>query len=233
MTTSRFHPARRNNNVLITCLLIVLISANASAQSPLSGLPFVKNFQTVEYKAGIQNWDIVQDKRGILYIANNFGLLEYDGQQWHTYGVKSGTKVRSVAIDRQGKIFVGCQGDFGYFFPNDRGQLTYTSLADSLAPQYRNFDEAWSIFIDLDRVYFCTFSLIYVYEHGELSIIKPENPIDLSFLVNRQLFVNERDKVVSLLDGDRLTLLPSFHSKSINILFLLHNAECLRWTMER
>ncbi|RAW01799.1 ligand-binding sensor domain-containing protein [Pseudochryseolinea flava] len=207
MTHSQRSLGRRNNYVLIICSLICLISATGRAQSPLSGLPFVKNFQTVEYKAGIQNWDITQDKRGILYIANNFGLLEFDGQRWRTYGVKTGTKVRSVAIDRSGKIFVGCQGDFGYFFPDSRGQLTYVSLADSLAPEYRNFDEAWSIFIDLDRVYFCTFSLIYVYEKGELSIIRPENPIDLSFLVNRQLFVNERDKGVSTLDGDQLTLM--------------------------
>jgi hypothetical protein len=207
------------HNVLIAAVLMMLMSANSTAQSSLSGLPFVKNFQTVEYKAGIQNWDIVQDKRGILYIANNFGLLEYDGQRWHTYGVGSGTKVRSVAIDRHGKIFVGCQGDFGYFFPNSRGQLTYFSLADSLSPEYRNFDEAWSIYIDNDKVYFCTFALIYVYEHGKLSVIKPENPIDLSFLVNRQLFVNERDKGLSVLDGDQLTVMKGgefFNGTSIS-----------------
>jgi hypothetical protein len=187
--------------------VIVLWAVDVPAQSTLSGLPFVRNFQTVEYKAGIQNWDIAQDKRGMLYIANNFGLLEYDGHHWHTYGVNKGTKVRSVAIDKRGRIYVGCQGDFGYFFPDNRGQLVYTSLADSLKPEYRNFDEAWSIYIDDDRVYFCTFSLIYIYQDGKLSIIKPENPIDLSFLVNRQLFVNERSRGLSVLEGEKLSVL--------------------------
>jgi hypothetical protein len=197
----------KNAVILATVAVLMMSRVDVSAQSMVSGLPFVRNFQTVEYKAGIQNWDIAQDKRGILYIANNFGLLEYDGHRWHTYGVNKGTKVRSVAIDKRGRIYVGCQGDFGYFFPDNRGQLTYVSLADSLESQYRNFDEAWSIYIDDDRVYFCTFSLIYVYENGSLSIIRPENPIDLSFLVNRQLFVNERSRGLSVLEGDKLSVL--------------------------
>jgi hypothetical protein len=183
------------------------LATDVQSQSSFSGLPFVKNFQTVDYKAGIQNWHIAQDKRGILYVANNFGLLEYDGHHWETYGVKSGTKVRSVAIDKRGRIYVGCQGDFGYFFPDSRGQLTYVSLADSLESKYRNFDEAWSIYIDNDKVYFCTFSLIYIYQKGKFSIIEPSSSIDLSFLVNRQLFVNERSKGVEVLEGTRLSAL--------------------------
>lgn len=197
----------RNRLFLAVLACFTISGFDVVSQSTLPGLPFVRNFQTVDYQAGIQNWDIVQDKRGILYVANNFGLLEYDGLRWHTYGVNRGTKVRSVAIDKRGRIYVGCQGDFGYFFPDNRGQLVYTSLADSLEARFRNFDEAWSIYIDDDRVYFCTFSLIYIYEDGRLTTIKPDNPIDLSFLVNRQLFVNERSRGLSVLDGERLSQL--------------------------
>lgn len=210
--------------------LFMLFSHPSKAQSDISGLPFVKNFQTVEYKAGIQNWDIAQDQRGLLYIANNFGLLEYDGYQWHTYGVKSGTKVRSVAIDKRGRIYVGCQGDFGYFFPDRRGQLVYTSLADSLESRYRNFDEAWSIYIDSDRVYFCTFSLIYVYQHGVLSVVvEPQEPIGHSFLVNRKLYVNAASGI-HVLEGNRLHLLSGgdfFKGMSISSILPLQTDELL------
>jgi DNA-binding CsgD family transcriptional regulator len=201
---SNHKPARRHH-LSILWLLMVLLIHSAHAQSELAGLPFVKNFQTVDYQAGIQNWDIAQDQRGLLYIANNFGLLEYDGYRWHTYGVKSGTKVRSVAIDKRGRIYVGCQGDFGYFFPDRRGQLVYTSLADSLESRYRNFDEAWSIYIDSDKVYFCTFSLIYVYQQGRLTVAEPSEPIGHSFLVNRQLYVNAH-RGIHVLEGNQLNL---------------------------
>ncbi|HYC86759.1 MAG TPA: triple tyrosine motif-containing protein [Chryseosolibacter sp.] len=184
--------------------LLLLCGFHTSAQSPLAGLPFVRNFHTVEYKAGIQNWDIAQDKRGILYIANNFGLLEYDGDRWELYRVLNGTKVRSVAIDARGRIYVGCQRDFGYFFPDARGRLMYTSLADSLPAEHRDFDETWSVYIDNDKVYFCTFQKIFSYDGLQFTIAEAPAGIELSFLVNRQLFATSHNTGITRMDGSTL-----------------------------
>jgi Bacterial regulatory proteins, luxR family len=192
----------RRSSIII--LLLLFLIKPACAQSSFAGLPYVRNFQTEEYNAGFQNFNIQQDRRGFLYVANNYGLLEYDGNRWRTYGVKSGTKVRSVAIDGRGRIYVGCQGDFGFFFPNKKGQLTYTSLADSLETKYRNFDETWSIFIDNETIYFCTFSNIYIYNGKTFKVIEPQSPLDLSFLVNRQLYVTEPRSGISLVDKTQL-----------------------------
>lgn len=214
---------------------LVLVFSPLVTRAQLSGLPFVRNFQTVEYKAGIQNWDVAQDRRGLVYIGNNFGLLEYDGHHWKTYGVKSGTKVRSVAIDKRGRIYVGCQGDFGYFFPDERGQLLYRSLADSLETRYRNFDETWSIYIDDDKVYFCTFSLIYIYHNGTLDVVEPAHAIDLSFLVNRKLYVNERSQGIGLLEGKQLRLIKGgefFNGISISSILPLQTDQLLISTFQ-
>lgn len=208
-----------------------------SQQSPYAGLPFVRNFKTVDYKAGIQNWDIAQDKRGIIYVANNFGLLEFDGTHWQTFGVPNGTKVRSVAIDQAGKIYVGCQGDFGYFFPNKRGELIYTSLADGLDPRYRNFDETWSVYIDQHEIYFCTFSRIYKYHTptNTFAVVEPEHPIDLSFLVNRKLIVNKRQEGLTVLQREKLIAQVGgefFKGMSISSILPLHTEELLVSTFQ-
>jgi DNA-binding CsgD family transcriptional regulator len=192
-------------------LLIVLSNlqhpTSSHGQQTISGLPFVTSFTTQDYKAGIQNWSIAQDARGIMYIANNFGLLEYDGNQWEVYQVKSGSKMRSVALHESGKIFVGCQGDFGYFFPDKSGRLVYTSLADSLPKEFRNFDETWNVFLDDDKVYFCTFSNIFVYENHSIKVIEPTHPLTLSFFVNRELLVNERGTGLAKLHNDQFQVL--------------------------
>lgn len=190
--------------ICITTLLWV----NGLSQSDLAGIPAIRNFSTRDYGAGIQNWDIAQDKRGLVYIANNFGLLEFDGSRWQIYRAKNGSKMRSVAIDDSGKIYVGCQGDFGFFFPDHQGQLHYTSLADSLPAQYRNFDETWKVFLDDGKVYFCTFSSIFVYDHQEFAVITPANPIELSFYINRELYVEEVQRGITQLDSNKLSLLP-------------------------
>ncbi len=191
---------------ILTTLLLAFCSISITAQPALSGLPIVRNFSTLDYKAGIQNWSIAQDARGMIYIANNLGLLEYDGNRWKIFAAKNGSKIRSVAIDDSGKIFVGCQSEFGFFFPDKQGQLQYTSLADSLLAAFRNFDETWNLFVDNGKVYFCTFSNIFVYENDSLGVVQPVNPIDLSFYVNRELLVSERGIGLTKLHDRKLQL---------------------------
>jgi ligand-binding sensor domain-containing protein len=171
-------------------------------------MPFIRNFSTQEYQAGIQNWHIAQDVSGIVYVANNFGLLEYDGSNWEVYQAINGSKMRSLAIDPSGKIFVGCQGEFGYFYPDTTGNLIYTSLADSLPTAFRNFDETWNLFLDGDKKYFCTFSNIYIYDQDHISVVEPDYPLELSFLVNRELWVDERGNGLSRLNNNKLELIP-------------------------
>lgn len=203
----------------IFCLIFLFIALEGVSQSNLAGVPSVRNFSTQDYGGGIQNWDIAQDRRGLVYVANNFGLLEFDGSRWQIYRVKNGSKMRSVAIDAAGKIFVGCQGDFGYFFPDGRGELHYTSLADSLPAAYRNFDETWNVFLDDGKVYFCTFSNIFIYEHEKFSVVRPVHALELSFFVNREVFVDERDQGITQLNAGSLTLMEGgefFKNKGVS-----------------
>lgn len=217
--------------------ILLAHTAHPQAQSPFSGLPFTRNFQPGDYRGGIQNWAIAQNRFGLIYIANNFGLLEFDGDQWQTYGVRNGTKVRSVAINDRGRIYVGGQGDFGFFFPDRQGRLEYTSLADSLAPADRNFDEAWSVYLDGEKVYFCTFSNIYCYDQQKFQVIRPAGPggMDHSFLLNRQLYVNQPGIGLGILESDRIRLVERgefFHDKSVAAVLPLHNSAVLVTTFQ-
>lgn len=194
--------------ILLAGFVGFLGAQTSFSQSPIAGLPFIRNFSPLDYGAGIQNSDIAQDARGIIYIANNFGLLEFDGTHWETYQANNGSKMRSVALHPSGRMYVGCQGEFGYFFPDQAGRYRYTSLADSLPAQFRNFDETWNVFLDHDRVYFCTFSNIFLYERGTFTIVQPSNPLELSFFVNRELLVDERNRGLCILRNNTLELMP-------------------------
>ena len=124
----------------IFLFLCLFLAGSAQGQEYFYGTPIIKNFSTEEFRGGIQSWAITQDNREILYFANNFGLLEFDGNTWNLYPVTHGTKVRSVYIGNEDRIYVGSQADFGYFSPNDVGALTYHSLTDSIPEKFRNFD---------------------------------------------------------------------------------------------
>ena len=62
--------------ILFSCSLLL------KAQSDQAGMPFIKNFSPQEYEQHPQNWAILQDNRGIIYIGNGNGVIEYDGEEF-------------------------------------------------------------------------------------------------------------------------------------------------------
>ena len=46
------------------------------------GKPFIHNYYPKEYKRHAQNWTSLQDDRGVLYVGNSDGLMEFDGENW-------------------------------------------------------------------------------------------------------------------------------------------------------
>ncbi len=194
-------------NLYLTLCLHVLFALGAKGSHDFSGFPFITNYTTADYGAGIQNWGITQDRNGILYIANNYGLLEFDGTRWKVYGVSNGTKVRSVAIGTQGHIYVGAQNEFGFFYPNAVGTLVYHSLVTLLPPTERNFDEIWRTFIINNEVYFCSFRNIYRYDGEQVQIVSPSVPLEFTFLCNGTLYSQFAGKGLATLQNGRFDII--------------------------
>ncbi|MGD2089251.1 MAG: hypothetical protein PVH61_23945 [Candidatus Aminicenantes bacterium] len=51
------------------------------------GFKNIKNFTSLDYDLLSQNWCITRDTRGVIYAANQGGVLEYDGVTWQTIDV--------------------------------------------------------------------------------------------------------------------------------------------------
>ena len=49
----------------------------------------IKNFTPAEYKAGIQNIDFAQNRDMTIFVANNLGVLSYNGNEWETHAFKN------------------------------------------------------------------------------------------------------------------------------------------------
>ena len=64
---------KRKDLLFYILLLLISIPVSAGWQRP------VTNYTRHTYKAGNQNWSIQQHDNGWIYIANNKGLLEFDG----------------------------------------------------------------------------------------------------------------------------------------------------------
>ncbi len=125
------------------------------------GLPDVINYSKQSYSGGLQNWDIKQDKNGIIYVANNEGLLSFDGTYWKLYPLPNKTIVRSVSIGADNKIYAGGQDELGYFFPDDNGRLQYHSLTKFIPVKDKSFEDVWDIIAYRNDVFFRTSKKIF------------------------------------------------------------------------
>jgi len=125
------------------------------------GLPDVINYYKGNYSAGLQNWDFKQDDNGILYIANNEGLLSFDGRYWKLYPLPNKTIVRSVEIAADNKIYAGGQDELGYYAPGSNGKLQYTSLTKFIPQKDRSFGDVWDIVSYQKDVFFRTPNRIF------------------------------------------------------------------------
>ncbi len=104
-----------------------------SAESQQQGFKYSKYFSFRDYEHQPQNWGFVQAKNGIMYVANQGGVLEYDGNAWRVIKVPRHASeyqpVRSLAIDDQtGTIYVGGKNELGYLEADKHGLLEYVSL---------------------------------------------------------------------------------------------------------
>lgn len=141
-------------------LLLIFLPFSVVCQNTI-GLPDVINYSKLTYGAGLQNWDIKQDKNGIIYLANNEGLLTFDGRNWNLYPLPNKTIVRSVEIGPDGKIYVGGQDEMGYFIPEKNGTLKYHSLTQLVPVGDKSFGDVWDIVFFEGSIYFRTFYKIY------------------------------------------------------------------------
>lgn len=164
------------NHLLKTSLLAVYIcsAAHLFAQSTNLGIPFVQGFSRNDYKGGTQIWDISQSDNGIMWFANNEGILEYDGARWQKHPMPNGTIVRSVAADHR-RVFVGAQDDFGYLEPDGVGRMSYTSLLPLVPAPYKEFGDVWDIEVTPAGVFFRTDSQLFRFAEGRLGVLFPAN----------------------------------------------------------
>ena len=142
-------------------LALLLLPALVSAQrlpSPEEGAPLASPYTWLDYDANIQNWGMVQDARGIVFVANTEGVLEYDGVRWHTHALPDSVRVlvRSLAVDRSGTVFVGGVGVLGRLVADSNQTLEFEDLTSLIPEEHRDFGDVWTTFATPQGVVFQT-----------------------------------------------------------------------------
>jgi signal transduction histidine kinase/DNA-binding NarL/FixJ family response regulator len=183
-----------------------------SFQSPLpgqeKGYRFLKNFTYNEYDHSPQNWSMTQAGNGLLYVANQAGVLEYDGVRWRVIYVPNGP-ARSLDINEDGIVFVGGQDEIGYLKPDKTGELNYVSLLAYVPEKYKEIDIVWDTNALGREVFFRTTKYLFRWD-GKKIFVGEDSPQTYlgSFPCEKTLYIQQKEKGLLKVSGDSLVPVP-------------------------
>jgi signal transduction histidine kinase/DNA-binding response OmpR family regulator/ligand-binding sensor domain-containing protein len=167
----------------------------------------MENYTYEDYDHFHQNWAITQDSRGIIYVGNNAGLLEFDGVSWRVIYVPN-MSVRSLAIDETGTIYIGGNNEIGFFTPDEKGTLKYTSLKGHLNDNQKNFSYVRNTHAAKDGIYFESEKFIFRWYSGKLYVWEANQKFIASSYCNGILYIQQENVGILKMENDLLKKIP-------------------------
>ena len=170
-------------------------------------LPPIQNYRLLDYKGASKNWDVSVNGKGELFVANNKGLLHFNGEQWTLNKLPNNTIIRSVESIGD-RVYTGSYEEFGYWEKNGVGGLEYTSLTHLIQDHTFTSEEFWEIFHSKDqKVIFRSFSAIYSYDGSSIQVVDPPEVIsDIIEFGERMIVALGAQGLYEMVDGALMPL---------------------------
>ncbi len=208
--------------------------------------PPINNYKIFDYKAASQNWGMTIDGQGGVYIANNKGLLYFNGEEWILNKLPNSTIIRSVKVVGD-KIYTGSYEEFGYWKKNEFGYLDYTSLTYLITNYTFTNEEFWQILPYKDAILFRSFSTVYSYQNNRIKVLDVDFIVTDLEIYDQQILASGGGGKIFKLENDAFIPylnLTSFNKTIISMLaipegllvgtkldgcFLYSNGELVEW----
>ncbi|WP_369992437.1 triple tyrosine motif-containing protein [Winogradskyella sp.] len=198
------------------CYFLFLFAVTIHSQE----IPPIKIFTPEDYGAEDQNWSITQADNNFIYIANNKGLLEYNGASWQLYDSPNESIIRSVKVVDD-RVYSGSYMDFGFWTKNSYNQLTYKSLAENQDFSIKEDEDFWSIIEIEGYILFKSFDRIYIYDttNDSFEIIDSDIRINKIFKVNESIYFQKLGEgIFEIINGNAKLVVSSEVIKKIEII---------------
>ncbi len=173
--------------VFTVLLLLLFLPFKLIAQR---GNVLVNNYPNSLYGGNTLNTDVAQDSRGVIYIANWEGVIEYDGYYWRTIPINEGV-TQELEVSDEGILYILTDNDFGYI-----------SFYQTIEPQFHSLLKNSDIEIDIpplhnliihqNNVYFQSVNKLYKYDGkkvSEISRVNLQATVGKLFELNNTLYL--------------------------------------------
>lgn len=209
-------------------MFVLIIVAKMGVYSiEIPTIPFLKHYPKSVYKAGTQNWQIIQSANDVIYFANNYGVLKFDGNHWQLKPIDNNSVVRSICEIGKDSILVGGYAEFGLIQTNKFGDMYYESWLDKVPQEHLGFREVWRIYSVDNKVFVQSFTHLLVFEDGIFKhCFRSQEQFKYMFKLNGRIYIQDLGVGVFLFSNKELKKLDEFdyyNDKEIWSLIPLNN----------
>ncbi len=204
MTGLSFNNQSKVFRLLILILILVMETWVGFAEG---GFKYFRNYPKNEYDHHPQNWCVIQDNDGIIFVGNLGGVLEYDGVSWRLIEVPNNL-ARVLVKDTSGTIYVGGKSELGYLSPNQTGEFQYKSLLDRLEAKDRNFGSIVQAFAAPDGIYFRAANYLFRWDSKQFTTWYSDPGFWASYLYNKKLYVQQKEAGLQVLENGSFRDIP-------------------------
>ncbi|WKK65105.1 response regulator [Lutimonas zeaxanthinifaciens] len=196
-----------SKKLFMVLLFVFFLSNVAIVSQEQIGRPLITNYSYKDYNSGPINWWALEDSDGVMYFANNNGVLQYDGVNWLEIDGTGGA--RCLVQDENEVIYVGREGDFGYLERLFNGDLKYVSFKDKIPEEFKEFQTVWEVDLYKGRIIFRTNTRLYCWDGETIKVIESEDDYHVGKIVHDTYYLRIWNRgLCYLTEEDTFELVP-------------------------
>ncbi|MDG5767741.1 ATP-binding protein [Balneolales bacterium ANBcel1] len=178
-----------------------------SAVPDVRGQIYEQTWSGHDYQGAPQNWDMLQDDDGFIYIANSSGVLIYDGSDWNLVELNRQRPARSLTFGDDGRIYVSGLNEIGYLEPDSLGRPEYHSLMH-LVPDNIAINNVWDVYSIDGGVIFNANDFLLQWDFQTLTIWESGENANFGrlFTFDGRPLINHPELGLLTVEDDRLAL---------------------------
>jgi diguanylate cyclase (GGDEF)-like protein len=184
----------------------------AFAENPAErGFPLLQNFEPPLPEADSQNFGVVVDPRGQVFVANGSGVLTFDGARWGHIPIGRTRSAFAIALGAGGEVAIGGIDDLGLLEVDEVGSLGFRSLLDQVPQAYRPLGQILTVDAAGDGFLYMAERVLFHWDGQQLAVLRElpaGRPVARTFAVGGRPMVWTRDDGLLLYNERRLDPWP-------------------------
>ncbi len=194
-------------------LAVILVGISISfpvhmySQTNWKKITQIKNYASDQIgKVAPKTYDITQTEKGLLYFANEYGLLAFDGTDWNILLQPNNRSHISSLLSLGPRTYIGGNNEIGFAQKNKFEQTYYQSLNHLLPNDCVDFSQIWGIYEIQNHIYFCTNTVFIKLDVEENSISCITNPLGArsAIKINNTLYFVDHSNTIQKLENDQI-----------------------------